>query len=125
MKVSSIMNAVETVDPDLRLREAVKIMSEKGIGSLVIIEDKKILGIITERDVLKNVNRLDLKVEDIMSDKVITIDANESIDEAASLMNKYKIKRIPVTKKGILVGIITATDLIANAEEIEEDFFFE
>lgn len=125
MRVENIMNKVQVIEPDTRLREATKIMSEKNIGSLVIIEDDKIAGIITERDILKNVSHLDLKVKDVMSEKVITIDIRASIDEAASLMAKYKIKRLPVTKKGSLVGIITVTDLIANAEELEEDFFFE
>jgi len=125
MTIAKIMKKVIVADENISGRMAAKIMSEKEIGSLVIFKDGKILGIITERDVLRNLSKLDSPVKAIMTKKVITVDSKEEIDIAAELMATNKIKRLPVLEKGKLVGIITATDIIANAEEINEDFFFE
>lgn len=125
MKVSKIMNKAIAAEDDVSLRDAAKIMSSKNIGSLIIMNKEKIVGIITERDIMRNVSKLDIKVSLAMSKNVITIDANESLDNAALLMNKHKIKRLPVIKKGVLVGIITVTDILGHAEEWGENFFFE
>jgi len=125
MKVKEIMKRAIVVEKDVKVREAARIMSEKNIGSLMVLEGKKIVGIVTERDIMRNVNKLNRKVSDIMSKNVITIDEEDSIDDAASLMSRYKIKRLPVLENGRLVGIITATDLIANADELNEEFFFD
>ena len=125
MKISKIMNKAIVVDDNIKLKEAAKIMSEKNIGSLIIMKNDKIIGIITERDILKNIKKLDSKISDAMSRNVITIKEDESLDNAALLMDRYKIKRLPVVKNEKLVGIITVTDLLAHAEEWGENFFFE
>lgn len=125
MKVSEIMNKAIAVDEDIQLKNAVKIMSERGIGSLIIMKKDKIVGIITERDILRNVNKLNIRVSQVMSKKVISINDNETADNAALMMAKYRIKRLPVLKNEKLVGIITATDIIANSESLNERFLIE
>ena len=60
-----------------------------------------------------------------MSKNVVTIEQEENIDFAAREMRENKIKRLPVVKNSKLVGIVTATDLIANSDELNENFFFE
>jgi len=125
MKVKEIMKRAIVVDRNVRVKEAAKIMSEKGIGSLIVSKGKKIVGIVTEKDIIRNVDKLNKKISDIMSKDVITIDQEGGIDDAASLMAKHKIKRLPVLEDGKLVGIITATDLIANSDELNEEFFFD
>jgi CBS domain-containing protein len=125
MKVSEAMNKAVTIESDMKLKQVAGIMSDRKIGSLIVLDNEKIAGIITERDILKNVGRLDSKVVSIMSKNVITIDADENINNAALLMAKNKIKRLPVVKKGKLAGIITATDVIANSPGLNESFFFE
>lgn len=125
MRVSEVMHKVFVIDDDVSLKQAAKIMSEKGIGSLVIVNKDEIIGIVTESDILKNIDKASIKVSKIMSKNVKTIGKNETLDAAAELMAKNKIKRLPVVHEGNLVGIITATDLIANAEEIDENFFFD
>lgn len=123
MKVSEIMNKAFVVDEGISVKEAAKLMSSKGIGSLIVMNKDKMVGIVTEKDVTKNVSRLGEKVGGIMSQNLITIGKNESIDDAAELMRKHKIKRLPVVSKGELVGIVTATDLIENSDELNEEFF--
>lgn len=122
-EISKIMNKAFIVDDNVTLKSAAKMMSDKNIGSLLIVKDGKIKGIITERDILKNISKLNLKVSLVMSKKVITIEAEEKIEEAIGVMSENKIKRLPVMQDGKLAGIITATDIIAHAKEINEEEF--
>lgn len=123
MEVSQIMNKAFIIEDNVTLKNAAKMMSVKNIGSLLIVKDSKILGIITERDILKNLNRLNAKVSSVMTRKVITIESNEELEEATNLMAENKIKRLPVVQNNNLVGIITVTDIIAHAKEINEEEF--
>jgi len=127
MKVKEIMNKVIVAEDSISIGEAARIMSEKGIGSLVLINKKSISGIVTERDVLKAAAQrmLGSSVKSIMAKKVYTISKDDSLDEAASIMKAKKIKRLPVIDDGKLLGIITATDLIANSDELNEEFLLD
>ena len=125
MKVGEVMNRVIVIDAGMEVRGASKVMSEKGIGCLVVMKKDKLVGIITERDIIKNVSNLNKKVSSVMSRNVKTIDYDDSIDDAVAIMSAKKIKRLPVLQKGKLVGIITATDIIANSDMIDEEFFFD
>ncbi len=125
MKVLDIMHDIKVVSPGITIKEAADIMSREKIGSLVIICGRKVAGIITERDILKNVRRINQKIDKIMSKSVITIEDTETIDRAAEIMAESKIKRLPVTRDGKLVGIVTATDIIANSTDINENFLLE
>ena len=119
------MNKAIVVDHDISLKEAAKIMSDKNIGSLVVIKGENIYGIVTEHDIMTNANNLNKKISSIMSKNVLTINENEDIDEAALVLCKNKIKRLPVVDKDEkLVGIITSTDLIAHSDELNEEFLF-
>jgi len=125
MKVNEVMNKVMAVDSDINLKQAAKILSDKNIGSIVVLKKDKILGIITEKDIINNISNLGKKISNIMTKQVITIDHNDSLDNAALIMASHKIKRLPVVDKEKLVGIITATDIIANSDILNEDFFFD
>lgn len=125
MRISEIMNKVFVVDGNVSLKDAAKSMSDKNIGSLIVMNKDKMAGIITEGDIIKNVRNLGKKVSSVMSSKIVTIEKSSDIDIAARLMAKSKVKRLPVVNEGELVGIITATDLIANYEELNEEFFIE
>lgn len=125
MRVKEVMNKAIAIDHDISIKEAAKIMSDKNIGSLIAIKGKKIVGIITEKDVVDNISKLERKVSTLMNKKIVTIGPEEDTDNAAILMGKNKVKRIPVVEDDELVGIITATDLIANSEDLNEDFFLD
>jgi len=107
-----------TVQPEMNLTNAAKLMSEKHVGSLIIINKKnKIAGILTERDILTDIvakgkNLKDVQVKDIMSKNVITIEPEKAIEEASKIMIKRKIKKLPVIDKGKIIGIITASDIV-------------
>jgi len=92
----------------------------------VVVGKEKVVGIVTERDFLECFARFGkgeskkLKVKDIMSKNVITITPDALLEDAAALMTRHKVKRLPVVKDGLLVGIITASDVIANAKSLGE-----
>ena len=125
MKVKDIMNKVVATENNISLREAAKIMSNKNIGSLVVLKGDNIIGIITEKDIVNNASSLEKKVSTVIKGKIITIESDQSLDTAATIMSKNKIKRLPVVSNGKLIGIITATNLLANSEEIDAEFFFD
>ncbi len=97
--------------------ESGSVMVKSDIGSVVVTEDGNPVGIITERDIVKEccAKKLcggDVKVEEIMSAPLITIDADASLGEAAMRMSDNKIRRLLVTEKGKIVGIITEKDVL-------------
>jgi len=117
MLVKDVMNRnVIVAKPDVTVREASKVMAKFHIGSLIIQSAGKIIGIMTERDVLQAVatgkDPETTLVEEIMSKNVITIDPDKKIEDAVELMIEHKIKKLPVVSEGKLVGIITASDII-------------
>jgi len=119
------MNKVVVVDENITVKEAAKIMTDRGIGSLVVMKGERVKGIATDRDLLRNMGKVNQKVSAIMSRDVITIDENESIDNAAIIMSENNIKRLPALSNGKLVGIITATDIIKNSEALNLDFLLD
>ena len=124
MKVNEVMNKAFAIEASLNIKQAAKIMSDKKIGSLIVLKNNKIAGIITERDILGHISNLNMKVSAVMAKQVITIDHSRSIDDAAQLMTKEGVKRLPVIDKDKLVGIITGTDIIANSDLLNEEFMF-
>lgn len=124
MLIKDLMKRPFVVDKDMDLAEAAKTMSDKKIGSLLFVSGNKIKGIISEGDLMKNFTR-NSKISQIMEKKVITIGPDEPIDRALEIMRENKIKRLPVTVKNELVGIVTLTDIMANFEALEEEFFFD
>ena len=124
MIVSNIMSKAVIINEDLTLKEIADVIAEKGVDTIIVIKDNKIEGIITDGDIIKNINKKDVRAFKIMSKNVITINEKESIDNAALMMAENKIKRLPVLSKGKLVGLITSTDIIENSDELNEAFFF-
>jgi CBS domain-containing protein len=107
---------VAMVEPETTVKEAGIMMDKGKIGSLVIMENDEPIGIITERDfaikiVAKNLGT-ETKITKVMSSPVIHILPDESVVNAADIMEKKKIRKIPVFGNGRVTGIITATDLI-------------
>ena len=116
--VKNIMaKPVITIGKDNSVFEAAKVMSEKGIGSTVVTDDGKPVGITTERDILQRVvaEGLDaskVKMTDIMSKPLMTINGNMPIINAIRIMEKNKLRHLLVIEKGKLVGIVTQRDLL-------------
>jgi CBS domain-containing protein len=105
---------VITIDVKRNVFEAAKMMHQQDVGDLVVMDGVEAKGIVTERDLVRRViamkKPLDTKVSEVMSNPLITIDQDAPLRDAARLMVKYKIRRLPVTKDSMLVGIIAASD---------------
>lgn len=116
MLVEEVMNRnVVVAKPTVTLREAAKVMGNMNMGSLVVYESEKILGIVTSTDILKAIGEGKdpdkTTIGDIMSTDVITVQADEDLEKAVEIMIEKKIKRLPVLKGEKLVGIVTVSDI--------------
>lgn len=113
-----MVDKVITTKKDAPVKDAVKLMNKYEIGCLVVIENEKPIGIVTERDLLKRVlakseELRNMKVMEIMSKPLISVAPNVEIEEAAKLMYKKKIKKLPIVEKEKLLGLVTLTDVLS------------
>ena len=121
--VRDIMNSpVVTASPGESVRDIARKMKEEKIGSIVIMENSKPVGIVTDWDivasgVVKDVKPSAIKAGDVMKE-IHTIESQEGITEAARLLRKKGIKRLGVVYKNRLVGIISSSDVIAVTPEL-------
>ncbi len=127
MLVKDLMTKnVIVINPYATIKEVALLMSQNNVGCLLVAKNKKAMGIITERDLLKRVFATDVNVEflrvmDIMTADITTVEKDKDVDYAIDLMIKKNIKKLPVLSTGKLVGIITATDILkAKSEAIGE-----
>lgn len=124
--IKEVMNRdVIAAKPEMSVREAAKVMSKYHIGSLIVLEEEKIAGIITEGDILRKVivegKDLDeTRIKEIMTENVITITPDKTIDDAVKIMTEKKIKKLPVVDNDKLIGIITASDIMVVEPKLIE-----
>jgi len=116
-RVKRVMSSpVVTIDSKGNLESAAQIMVEHEIGSVVVVEGKRPVGMITERDITKQVIKgggvLKEPVKNLMTKKIVTAPPDMSIQEAFELMLMNKIRRLPVLENNNLIGIVTEKDLM-------------
>lgn len=109
---------VATIEPDSSIASAIKRLRGKGVGSLIVSTDgETIRGIISERDVLRGLAQLggpvlDRTVAEFMTPDVITCQPSDDAERVMSLMTDHRIRHLPVTQAGRLVGIISIGDVV-------------
>ena len=117
LKVRDVMvREVITVDEDSTVKEAVDVMNEFQIGSLIVLEKGRAMGIVTERDFLRRViagakDVMNTKVKEIMTTPLVVVEPSMDLEEAVKLMFREKIKKLAVVDANKLVGIVTLTDI--------------
>ena len=109
--------AVVTVSPDVSVTECAKIMARRKVGSAIITAKGRIVGIVTENDISRKsvaagLDAKSTRISRIMSKDVVTISPEMPLYDAMIRLGQRRIKHLPVVKKGKLVGIITAMDLL-------------
>jgi len=118
MSVKDVMvEEVITVKPNTKIRDAVELMNENEIGCLVVTRNGRPVGIITERDILRKIvcqskNPEQVRVSEIMSEPLIVGQVNMDLGDAARLMLKKNVKKLPIVNRENLVGLITLTDIV-------------
>lgn len=108
---------------DTSVQEVVATMSKYDISSVIVVQEKRPVGMITHKDIISKIvqSRIPpdaVKAIEIMSSPVVTISEDASIDEAARLMAKKRIKKLAVTRDNELVGILTSSDLVRTEPKL-------
>ena len=121
---------VISVAPDSSVLDAIKIMADKAIGSLVVMQDDKLLGIMSERDyarkvIIKGRSSESTHVSEIMTPDVFTASSSHTVNECMNLMTEKKIRHLPVVEDNQVIGMISIGDLVEaiisdQQEEIEQ-----
>ena len=121
---------VLSIDPDASVLDAVKLMAEKGVGALTVMDGPALAGIVTERDyarkiILKGRSSDTTTVREVMTPDVITTSGSGSVEKCMNMMTDSRIRHLPVVDDGVVVGIISIGDLVKaviadQKEEIEQ-----
>ena len=113
---------VKTIGSEETIRQAATTITKFKIGSLIVIDHGKPIGIVTEGDVSRSVGRglnpSKDTVRRIMSRKLLTTTPDERVEGAAKQMAEGNVKKLPVVSEGLLVGIVTQTDIVASSFEL-------
>jgi CBS domain-containing protein len=120
MKVKELLDQkgydVYSVSPETTVFEALQLMAEKEIGAVVVLEEQKMVGILSERDyarkvILKGKASKETLVRDIMSSKVIHTNPDAKVEKCLGLMTKHHFRHLPVLEEDQLVGILSIEDV--------------
>ena len=109
------------------MRDAIAILADKRIGALPVMEDRRVVGIFSERDVIYCMAKegggcLDRPVGEVMTSPAITVERSEKIDEALSLMTRRRIRHLPVVEEGSLLGFVSIGDLVKSRfEKVQQE----
>ena len=130
MTVNQILNAkgknVYSVLSTTTVYEALKVMGDKNIGAILVIDDNDLKGILSERDyarkiVLKDKSSKETFVHEIMESTVFSVNLSNNIEDCMELMSTKRIRHLPVLEDGIVVGIISISDVVKAIIEIQKD----
>jgi len=119
--IAQLLNAkgkqIWSVEPKATIFQALEIMSEKGIGALLVMEDGKLKGIFSERDyarkvILKGKSSKETPVGELMTKKVFYIDPQKTINDCMAMMTAKRIRHVPVIEDNQVMGIVTIGDVV-------------
>lgn len=118
-----------SVTPDTAVFDALKLMAEKNIGALLVLEGDVLVGLLSERDyarkvILKGKSSKDTPVKEIMSEKVMYVEPEQTVEECMALMTDKRVRYLPVIEGDKLIGIISIGDVV-KAIISEQEFIIE
>ena len=114
-----------TIDAEKSVAYAAKMMREEDVGLAPIVEGDKLIGMLTDRDIAIRVvaegrNPEQVKVADVASKQVVTIDPQQDLDEALRIMAKHQVRRLPVVEEdGKLVGVVAQADIAREGDDMQ------
>jgi CBS domain-containing protein len=105
------------IAPEASVLEAIQLMADKNVGALLVTRDDRLVGIISERDytrkvILKGRASKDTRVEEVLSDRVIQVSPDHSVEECLRLMTEHRVRHLPVLEAGRIVGVVSIGDLV-------------
>ena len=116
---------VWTISPDAPVLDAIRLMAERGIGALPVVQGAELVGIVSERDYARKVFLLgrssaETPVRDIMSSPVVTISSDQAVHNCMEIMTDQRIRHLPVVEKGRLIGMISIGDIVKAVMEEQQ-----
>jgi CBS domain-containing protein len=110
-------SAVWSIAPNAMVFDAIQLMAEKNVGALPVVEDGKLVGIISERDytrkvILKGKSSKETPIKDIMTQELLTVRPSDSISECMHLMTDKRVRHLPVIEEDKMVGLVSIGDLV-------------
>jgi CBS domain-containing protein len=113
---------VQAVREEQPLIEAARLMKTEDVGSLPVVHDGRLVGTLTDRDIVlravaEGADVKAVRVGDVASHQPVTVSPDQDLDEALSLMAKHRVRRLPVVENGALVGILAQADVALEAKE--------
>jgi CBS domain-containing protein len=131
MRIADVLRnkggAVVTVKPDATVTELLAGLAEHNIGAMVVVGDSGVAGIVSERDVVRQMHAhgasvLSLPVEKIMTSVVSTCSKADTLDSLTRLMTEHRVRHVPVLEDGKLIGIVSIGDVVkTRMEELESE----
>lgn len=121
--------AIWSIAPDALVYDAIRLMAEKEIGALLVLEDGELRGIMSERDyarkvILQGKSSRETRVRDIMTREPHCVTPEDSVERCMSLMTDERIRHLPVVRDGELLGVISIGDVV-KAVITQQEFFIE
>ena len=123
-KIRDVMTSnPRTIEPSTTVQEAAKLMRDEDVGPIPIVENGSVSGIVTDRDIVLNVvaegvDPTSTPVSQIASRDLVTVDPEQTLDEALRLMGQHQVRRLPVCEEdGRLVGIIAQADIALQSDD--------
>jgi CBS domain-containing protein len=118
-------SGAHAVAPDASILDALRLMADKEIGFLVVLDGAKLVGVVSERDyarkvVLQGKASNDTPVRDIMTHDVVSVGLAHTIPECMALMNQHRFRHLPVVDDGAVVGVLSIRDLLKETVEHHE-----
>ena len=115
MIASDIMTRrVYTTSPQASVQEVAQLLYRERISGVPVIDDNsgQLIGMITEADIIRHIDRDDLRVAEVMTRQLITVDEDTPVNEIATLLAERHIKRVPVVQAGRVIGIVSRADIV-------------
>lgn len=113
---------VWTIDSEATVLEALKLMAEKQVGAVVVMDGKRVAGIFSERDFARKVGLFEksphsVRVGDVMTTDLITVSPDNTVNDCMALMTDKRIRHLPVMEEGRLVGLVSIGDVVKDIIE--------
>ena len=111
--------------PDARVYDALQLMADKNVGALLVMDAGQLIGIFTERDYARKVilhgkSSHDIRVREIMTEKLVTVHPGQTVEECMSLMTDKRVRHLPVMEGSKLVGVVSIGDLVKEVISDQE-----